>query len=73
MEAMGLLNRTPSPDDQRKVMVSLTVKGKAMQEAAAEIPLKLMRKMGSEPTADQLKEAEQLKAQLYALIQLLEK
>lgn len=73
MEAMDLLNRTPSPDDQRKVMVSLTRKGKAMQEAAAEIPLKLMRKIGSEPTADQLKEAEQLKAQLYALIQLLEK
>jgi len=73
MEAMDLLQRTPSETDQRKVLIALTEKGKAMQEDAAEIPLRLMRKMGGEPTAQQMQEVEALKSQLYGLIQLLEK
>ncbi len=72
MESMDLLLRTPSEIDQRKVVVSLTEKGKAMQEDAAEIPLRLMRKMGGDPTAQQLEEVEVLKSQLYGLIQMLE-
>lgn len=72
MEAMDLLLRTPSETDQRKVVVTLTEKGKAMQEDAAEIPLRLMRKMGGDPTAQQLEEVEALKSQLYGLIQMLE-
>lgn len=73
MEAMELIQRTPSPADQRKVMITLTDKGKAMQDEAAEIPLRLMRKMGGEQTADQLQQVEELKNQLYGLIHLLEK
>lgn len=73
MEAMGLVNRTSSATDQRKVVVSLTEKGKVMQEEAAEIPLRLVRKMGGDPTTAQLKEVEALKSQLYGLIAMLEK
>lgn len=73
MEAMELIQRTPSPADQRKVMITLTDKGKSMQEEAAEIPLRLVRKMGVAPTTDQLQQMEALKKQLYGLIHMLEK
>lgn len=72
MEAMGLVNRTPSPVDQRKVVVTLTEKGKEMQEEAIEIPMRLMGKLGGYPSDDQLKEIAQLKGQLYDLIHMLE-
>jgi DNA-binding MarR family transcriptional regulator len=48
LEALGILNRQRASDDERKVIISLTEKGKAMQEAAADIPLKLTRGLNSE-------------------------
>jgi MarR family transcriptional regulator, organic hydroperoxide resistance regulator len=41
MEQLGLITRTRSGDDERKVFVQLSERGKSMQEKASEIPLKL--------------------------------
>ena len=54
METMELVQRTPSETDQRKVLITLTENGRAMQDEAAGIPLKLVRKMGGDPTGQQL-------------------
>ena len=72
METMELVQRTPSETDQRKVLITLTENGRAMQDEAAGIPLKLVRKMGGDPTGQQLQEVEALKSQLYGLIHMLE-
>lgn len=48
LEALGILNRQRASDDERKVIISLTEKGQAMQEAAADIPLKLTKGLNSE-------------------------
>ena len=71
MEAMDLLTRTSSKTDQRKVRVTLTGRGKAMQESASEIPFRLMKKLNIEPSETQLEEALHLKNNLYDLIKLL--
>ncbi|MBK5195211.1 MAG: MarR family transcriptional regulator [Proteiniphilum sp.] len=42
MEAMGVITRKRSDKDERKVLINLTGKGKAMREQAADIPLQLM-------------------------------
>lgn len=42
MEAMGIITRKRYDRDERKVLISLTEKGKAMREQAADIPLQLM-------------------------------
>jgi len=42
MESTGIIRRQRSGNDERKVMVALTDKGKQMKEAAAEIPQKLL-------------------------------
>lgn len=47
MESEGILSRNRSGTDERKVMVTLTEKGKAMQAEAAEIPEKLFNSMSS--------------------------
>lgn len=42
MEAMEIITRKRYDRDERKVLISLTEKGKAMREQAADIPLQLM-------------------------------
>jgi|AGTN01.1.fsa_nt_gi Transcriptional regulators len=45
MEAMELITRKRSEEDERKVVIRLTEKGKAMREQAANIPLALMKNL----------------------------
>ncbi|WP_346859378.1 MarR family transcriptional regulator [uncultured Draconibacterium sp.] len=45
MEVLGLISRTRSENDERKVMVSLTEKGKELRVKAAEIPAQLVKKL----------------------------
>lgn len=71
MELMDLLSRTPSQTDQRKVLVTLTSKGKELEERAAQIPFRLMQKLNIEPSATQLEEAMHLRNKLNDLIKLL--
>lgn len=71
MEAMGLIDRVPSETDHRKVMIRLTEEGKKMEAAAAEIPLRLLRRMKIDPLSTNPDEVKQLKSQLHQLIELL--
>lgn len=73
MEAMGLIDRRQSETDQRKVMITLTEKGEAMQHEAAQIPLQLVQRMNLETTPADLEEMTKMKKQLYGLIDLLKK
>lgn len=41
MEQRGWLTRERSKDDERRVVVTLTAKGEALQESAAEIPMRV--------------------------------
>lgn len=45
MEQQGLVMRQRSGEDERKVLVKLTENGRAMQEAAAKIPLELVNRL----------------------------
>lgn len=72
METMGLLQRTQSKTDQRKVIVSLTDSGLAMKEKAALIPLRLMEKLKVDTSEQSIQEMIGLKNKLYDLIKLLE-
>lgn len=67
MENQNLIVRQRSSVDERKVVVSLTEKGRALQEAAQEIPIQL----GSRLVAGKLtvEEMLHLKAKLYELIE----
>lgn len=69
MEQTGLIERKRSPEDERKVMIELTDKGRAMQEEAARIPEALV----SQLMKGDLKAGELtgLKERLTALIRLL--
>lgn len=71
MEVMGLITRTQSKTDQRKVIVSLTDKGNEMQHDAAQIPIRLMQKLNIQPDENQIAEFQKLKNQLTSLIDLL--
>ena len=73
MESLELINRTNSKTDQRKVIISLTEKGKLMQESAAQIPFNLMQKLNPDFSPIDIEEAKILKNKLYELINLLEK
>lgn len=73
METMGLITRTPSKTDQRKVLVGLTEDGIKMREKAAEIPYRLLQRLKIEPSEQGLQDFINLKGQLYSLIELLEK
>ncbi|HPJ61946.1 MarR family transcriptional regulator [Lentimicrobium sp.] len=69
MEQTGLIARKRSPEDERKVMIELTDKGRAMQEEAARIPEALVNQlMKGDLKAGELIE---LKSRLTALISLL--
>ena len=46
MEAIGIINRTRSLSDERKVIISLTAKGLKLKEEAAIIPEKLIEGLG---------------------------
>lgn len=72
METMGLLQRTQSKTDQRKVIVSITDSGLAMKEKAALIPLRLMEKLKVDTSEQSIQEMIGLKNKLYDLIKLLE-
>ncbi|MEA5110597.1 MAG: MarR family transcriptional regulator [Lentimicrobium sp.] len=69
MEQTGLIARKRSPEDERKVMIELTDKGRAMQEEAARIPEALVNQL----IKGDLKAGEliELKSRLTALIRLL--
>ena len=71
METMELLTRIPSLTDQRKVIVSLTGKGKEMRVQADDIPLRLIQKMKIDPTGTKFEELIRLKDHLNELISLL--
>jgi len=49
LEKLGLITRNRSLDDERKVTVKLTEKGKDLQHTAAQIPVKLAEKLLSSP------------------------
>ncbi len=69
MQSQGIIERNRSVEDERKVIVSLTRKGKELQEKAAVIPQQLVDNLLHGPIkTEQLLE---LKKQLYALIDLL--
>ncbi|HPF64884.1 MarR family transcriptional regulator [Lentimicrobium sp.] len=69
MEQTGLIARKRSPEDERKVMIELTDKGRAMQDEAARIPEALVNQlMKGDLKAGELIE---LKSRLTALISLL--
>ena len=72
METQQLLMRVQSKTDQRKVIISLTEKGRNMQISAAEIPFRLVNKLNSGGNEIKIEDALELKSRLYKLIRLLE-
>ncbi|NHB68856.1 MarR family winged helix-turn-helix transcriptional regulator [Perlabentimonas gracilis] len=69
MELQGLITRQRSNTDERKVIVKLTQKGKALEEKAAEIPQKLIEGLAdSNMTVNELIS---LKESLYQIINFL--
>jgi len=69
MELQGLITRQRSNTDERKVIVKLTDKGKALEEKAAEIPQKLIEGLAdSNMTVNELIS---LKESLYQIINFL--
>jgi len=70
MELQGLITRQRSNTDERKVIVKLTDKGKALEEKAAEIPQKLIEGLAdSNMTVNELIS---LKESLYQIINFLQ-
>jgi DNA-binding MarR family transcriptional regulator len=71
MESMQLITRTTAREDQRKVIIQLTEKGRKMEVDAADIPLNLIKKLGVVPDENTIRNMETLKFQLSTLINLL--
>lgn len=71
MEVQGLLMRVQSKSDQRKVIITLTEKGKDLQLKAAEIPFRLVNKLNASGNEIELEQAMELKNTLYKLIHIL--
>ena len=67
MDADGLITRSRSGSDERKVIVKLTPKGKKMKEKAAEIPQKLMAGLNTDKV--RLEEIIDLRDKLNILIE----
>jgi MarR family transcriptional regulator, organic hydroperoxide resistance regulator len=71
MEAQGILSRSRSGKDERKVLVSLTDKGKEIRHEAANIPIKLAECLeAASMTSEELTE---IRNRLNVLIDLLNK
>lgn len=71
METMKTITRTRSGDDERKVLVRLTQKGKDMRVQAASIPLELVKELENSPVSTE--KLMELKGTLYELIGFLQK
>ncbi|HOO70072.1 MAG TPA: MarR family transcriptional regulator [Bacteroidales bacterium] len=71
METMKIITRTRSGDDERKVLVRLTQKGKDMRVQAAFIPLELLKELENSPVSTE--KLLELKGTLYELIGFLQK
>lgn len=71
MESMGLIVRQRAKDDERKVMVQLTGKGKSLKKTASLIPEKLLEKI-SDPDFN-LEELISMKENLQDWMNFLEK
>lgn len=71
METMKIITRTRSGDDERKVLVRLTQKGKDMRVQAASIPLELVKELENSPVSTE--KLMELKGTLYELIAFLQK
>ncbi len=71
MEAQGILSRTRSGLDERKVLVSLTEKGKEIRHEAANIPIKLAE--GLEAASMTSEELTEIRNKLNVLIDFLYK
>ena len=69
MEAQGIIIRKRSEEDERRVIITLTPKGKQLQSEASSIPEKLVARLVSEKVS--LEELKILKDQLYKIIDLL--
>ena len=67
MEAQGLVARQRSADDERRVIVSLTPQGRALQEQAAAIPAQLVAGLNADDVDEQALHA--MLAQLQKIIQ----
>ena len=66
MEALGLIARRRSDEDERRVIVSLTPKGMQLREEAARIPEQLVEGLVTDEMG--LEDLHRLKEQLYAMI-----
>src|SRR3546814_17354504 len=51
MERAGLVSRTRDPHDERRVLIGLTSKGRALREQALDVPLTLYGQFDIEPTS----------------------
>jgi DNA-binding MarR family transcriptional regulator len=69
MEAQGIIKRQRSEEDERKVIITLTPKGKELQIEAASIPEKLVAGLVSNNV--EAETLQTLKDQLYAIIHYL--
>lgn len=67
MEAQGLVTRRRSPDDERRVIVTLTAQGRALQEQAVAIPAKLVAGLEADDVDEQA--LHDMLAQLQKIIQ----
>lgn len=67
MEKTGIITRTRSQEDERKVLITLTEQGKVLKEKAYCIPENILASMGKSTD-----EVIQLKKQLHSLIQQME-
>ncbi len=67
LEAQGLVTRQRSVDDERRVLVSLTPQGRALQKRAAAIPAQLVAGLNADDVDEQALHA--MLAQLQKIIQ----
>lgn len=71
MEAQGLITRQRSEEDERKVIVALTPRGRALREEAASIPERLVAGLVTDEMS--VEDLQKMKEQLYMLIRYLSK
>jgi DNA-binding MarR family transcriptional regulator len=69
MEAQGIITRQRSEEDERKVLVTLTAKGKQFQTEVASIPEEMVAGLTSENV--KVEDLKRLKDQLQVIIQYL--